>query len=158
MALNLNKLEFPLSNNTLCHVWLKLVQRFWRRFSKIVNIFSICCFYFPLEKGQGPSFERNWTFFTQGCSVPSLVEIGPVVLENKSSLYFHYVAIISLWQARAWTLIWTNLNHFHLECFMSSMVKLNSVILNKLICKRYGGTLGQTDRQIENKQQVFIKA
>ena len=40
MALNLNKFEFPLSKNTLCHVWLKLAQRFWRRFSKVVNIFQ----------------------------------------------------------------------------------------------------------------------
>ena len=37
----------------------------------------------------------------QGYSVPSLVEIGPVVLDRKSSMYFPYVAI-SLWQ-RAWS-------------------------------------------------------
>ena len=40
MALNLNKFEFPLPKNTLCHVWLKFAQWFWRRFSKFVNIFS----------------------------------------------------------------------------------------------------------------------
>ena len=40
MALNLNKFEFPLSKNTLCNVWLKLAQQFWRRFSKVVNIFQ----------------------------------------------------------------------------------------------------------------------
>ena len=39
MALNLNKFEFPLPKNTLCHVWLKIAQWFWRRFSKVVNIF-----------------------------------------------------------------------------------------------------------------------
>ena len=37
----------------------------------------------PLWKGRGPSFEQTWIPFTQGCSVPSLVEIGPVVLEKK---------------------------------------------------------------------------
>ena len=30
-ALNLNKLEFPSPKDTLCQVWLKLAQWFWRR-------------------------------------------------------------------------------------------------------------------------------
>ena len=32
----------------------------------------------------GPSFEQSWIPFTQGCFVPSLVEIGPVLQEEKS--------------------------------------------------------------------------
>ena len=28
------------------------------------------------------SFEQTWMSFTQGCFVPSLIEIGPVVLQN----------------------------------------------------------------------------
>ena len=109
MALNLNKFEFVLPRNSLCHVWSKLAQRFWRRrFSKVVNVFSICCYYLPLEKGQGPSIERNWIPLTQGCSVPNLVEISLVVLKNKFSMYFHYVAIISLWQ-RAWPVFFNKL-------------------------------------------------
>ena len=28
-------------------------------------------------------FEQNWIPFTQGCYVPSFVEIGPVILEKK---------------------------------------------------------------------------
>ena len=134
-TLKLNKFEFPLPKNPLCPVWLKLAHWFWRRFSKVVNIFSICCYYLTLEKGQGPSFERNWIPLTQGCSVPSLVEIGPVVLENKSSMYFHCVAIISLWQ-RAWPNMGTNLNRLHLECCMSSTLELDSVIPKKLICEK----------------------
>ena len=31
----------------------------------------------------GSSFEETWIPFTQGCFVPSLVEIGSVVLEKK---------------------------------------------------------------------------
>ena len=31
----------------------------------------------------GSSFEQTWILVTQGCFVPSLVEIGPVVLEKK---------------------------------------------------------------------------
>ena len=57
MALKFSKLEFSLPKNILCHVWFKLAQLFWRRFSKVINIFSICCYFLPLEKGQGPSFE-----------------------------------------------------------------------------------------------------
>ena len=37
------------------------------------------CYYLPLEKGWGPSFEQTTCVpFTQGCFVSSLVEIGPV--------------------------------------------------------------------------------
>ena len=37
----------------------------------------------PLGKGRGSSFEQTWILLTQGCFVPSLVEIGSVVLEKK---------------------------------------------------------------------------
>ena len=48
--------------------------------------------------------------------MPSLVEIGPVLLENKDfsnlSLYFRYFIIISPWK-RAEPFIWTKLNSLH---------------------------------------------
>ena len=34
-----------------------------------------------------PSFEQTWIPFTQGYFVPSLVEIGPVVLEKKMKMW-----------------------------------------------------------------------
>ena len=37
----------------------------------------------PCRKEHGPSFEETYILFTKGCFVPSLVEIGPVVLEEK---------------------------------------------------------------------------
>ena len=38
--------------NALCQVWIKLAQWFWRRrLLNSVNIFSIFCYYLPLEKG-----------------------------------------------------------------------------------------------------------
>ena len=67
----------------LCKVWLKLALWFWRRKSLK---FCQCSFIFSklstLGKGHGPSFERTWNPFTKGCYVPTLVEIGPAVLEK----------------------------------------------------------------------------
>ena len=56
------------------------------------KIFKICwCIFgisklFPLKKMRGPSFEQTWISFAQGCSVPSLVEIGSVVLKKKMKM------------------------------------------------------------------------
>ena len=44
--------------------------------------------FFPLGKGRDPEFVQTWISFTQ---VPSLVEIGSLVLAKKS-LYFHYLS------------------------------------------------------------------
>ena len=38
----------------------------------------------PLWERRGPSFEQTWIPFTKGCSVPCLVEIGPMVLDKKT--------------------------------------------------------------------------
>ena len=40
---------------------------------------------FPWKRA-GPLFEQTWIPFTQGCSVPCLIEIGPVVLEKKMKM------------------------------------------------------------------------
>ena len=65
----------------------------------------------------GSSFEQAWIPFTQECCVAGLVEIGPMVLEQKifkisSSMYIWYFIIISPWK-RAGSFIWTNLNPLH---------------------------------------------
>ena len=57
--------------------------------------FSLFPNYLPFEKGGAPSFEQNWFPFTQGCFVPSLVEIGSVVLEKK---IFDFVNVFSLFR------------------------------------------------------------
>ena len=60
------------------------------------KIFKSCQFIFiisqlyPLLEGLGPSFEKTWIPFTQGYFVPSLVEIGPVVLEKKMTMWKVY--------------------------------------------------------------------
>ena len=72
----------PLYPMMLCAQW------FWRRrFLKIVNVISQLS---PLGKGRGPSIEQTWIPFTQECFVPSLVEIGPVVLEKKMKMWKVY--------------------------------------------------------------------
>ena len=44
----------------------------------------------------GSSFEETWIPFTQGCFVPSLVEIGSVVLEKKIFKFCQCISAISL--------------------------------------------------------------
>ena len=51
VALHLNKLEFPSPKDALCQIWLKLAQRFWRRFLNFVNVFSLFHNYLPLKEG-----------------------------------------------------------------------------------------------------------
>ena len=71
LALHLSKLESPTPKDALCQVWLKLALWFLRRFLKFVNIvFSLFPYYLLLEKGVALHL-----------NLPSLVEIGPVVLE-----------------------------------------------------------------------------
>ena len=41
VALHLNKLEFPSSKDTLCQVWLKLAQWFWRRRWKYKKVYGL---------------------------------------------------------------------------------------------------------------------
>ena len=60
----------------MCQVWLKLACLFWRR--RILNfvlVFSLFRNYLP--------FEQTRILITQGRFVPSLVEIGPVILHGE---------------------------------------------------------------------------
>jgi hypothetical protein len=65
---------------------LKLAFWFWRRrFLKIFSVFLLFCDYLPLEKGN-PLHLNNLESPPPKddlCQVPSLVKIGPVVLEKK---------------------------------------------------------------------------
>ena len=44
----------------------------------------------------GPLFKIIWILFTQGCFVPSLVEIGSVILEKK--IFFNFINVFSLFR------------------------------------------------------------
>ena len=54
---------------------------------QILSLSSVSSYLSPLGKEWGLSFEQTWIHFTQGCSVPSLVEIGSVVLEKKMKMW-----------------------------------------------------------------------
>ena len=49
----------------------------------------------PLRKRQSPLFQQNWIPFTERQFMPSLVEIGPVVLEKKILKIFQCIFAIS---------------------------------------------------------------
>ena len=93
VALHLDKCESPSPKNALCQVWLKLAKWFLRRrFSNFVNVFSLFRNYLSLEKGLALYF-----LLTQGCFVPSLVEIISVVLEKKEKkIFLNSVNVFSL--------------------------------------------------------------
>ena len=56
---HLNKIESLSPNDALWQVWLELAQWFWRkRFFNFVNVFSLVCYYLPLEK-VGPFIWTN---------------------------------------------------------------------------------------------------
>ena len=67
--------------------------------------------------------------------MPSLVEIDAVVLEKKSSMYFHF-SLLSPFDNGHGILFEQTLIIFTSECFMSSMVELDLVILKELICEK----------------------
>jgi hypothetical protein len=97
----LNKLQFPSPKDNLYPVWLNLACWFWRRsfFFNFHCIFTLSLL-FPLGEGLSPLFEQNWISFTQGWFVPSLIKIGPVVLEKKISKWPH--PIFTLWSSPLW--------------------------------------------------------
>ena len=64
----------------------------------------------PLEKMNGPSFEQTRIPFTSECVLPSLVEIGQVVLDKLSM----------------------TLNPFTKGCFVPSLVEIGLVVLEKI--------------------------
>ena len=82
-ALLLNFNPLTSHKDALCQIWLKLAHWLWRRFLNFVNVFSLFRDYPPLEKGRDLHLKKKTSIpFTQGHFVPSLVEIGPVVLEK----------------------------------------------------------------------------
>ena len=143
-VLHLNKLESPSPKDALCHVWLKLAQWFWRRrFFNFVNDFR----YFVIishSKRAEPFIWTNFNLNTQGCIVPSLVEIGPVVREKK--LFFNFVNVFSLFR-----------NYLPLE--KSGALHLNKFESRnpRMLCAKFGWNWpsgsGEEDENVKSLRQ-----
>ena len=95
LGLHLTKHEYPSSIEAVCQVWLQLPQWFWRRFLKLIEVFSLLRWYLPLKKGHNRVFFVFVFFyqicipFTQGCVLPNLVS-------SVSPLRLRYCCIITI--------------------------------------------------------------
>ena len=114
-----------------------------------------------IGKGCGPTFQQIWILATQRCFVPSLVEIGTVVLEKKiftvRQCSFRYFIIISLWK-REWSPIWANLilpRRTAQGCFVRSLVEIDSVVFEKKM--KMWKVYRQTYRRTDDRQQTIRK-
>lgn len=67
-----------------------------RRTNKIKTICPLILDLRVIKKEHGPPFEYCVIPFTQGCFVPSQVQIGPVILGNKISNNYNFFALLFL--------------------------------------------------------------
>ena len=129
----------------------------------------------PLGKGRGPSFEQTWIPFTQGCFVPSLVEISLVVLEKKLKMWKVYRRMVKLVQVLQKKIFnccqYILLFHSYLPmkghcpsfeqtwipsiqgCFVPSLDEIGLVVLEKKskMWKVYRRMHGQTNRRTDRQ-------
>ena len=77
-------LELPSPKDVLLYLVEILKENIFKNF---VNVFSLLSL---LGKGQGTSFKQTWILSTQECFVSSLVQISPVVLEQKKKMWKVY--------------------------------------------------------------------
>ena len=98
-----------------------------------------------LWKGRGPSFEQIWIPFTQGCFVPSLVEIGPVVFRNYLPLEkggaFHFNKLESPSPNDALCPVWLKLAVWSWRNIFLNLVYVSSLFRNYLPLKKGGALL-----------------
>ena len=111
-----------------------------------------------LWKRAKPLLVQNWIPFTHGCIVPSLVEIGPVVLEKK---IFNIFKIILLFRhylplEKGVALHLYKLNPSTQKCFVSSLVKIGAVVWRKRFkCEKFTDRLTTDDRRSEKLTWAF---
>ena len=114
----------------ICKNFIKFIHN-WpngsgERSLNFFDVFSLFLYYLILE-----IFEHSWMSFTQGCFVPSLVEIVPVGLKKKIFKFCQCIFAISLlshlWK-RPGSFIWIP---FTKGCFVTRLVKIDFVVLDK---------------------------
>jgi hypothetical protein len=88
----------------------------------------------PLWRGPGPLFEQFRIPFTQGWFMPSLIEIGLLVLEKKIFKNFQCIFTL-LWLSPLWEEQSPSFEQFRIpspqEWFVPSLVKIGPVVLEK---------------------------
>ena len=101
-----------------------------------VNEFQGFRYYFSLENDGALHLNKLECLpFTQGCSVPSLIEIDPVIVENK--IFEDFIKVISLFHdnlplEKGGTLYLKKVeNLFTKCCFVPSLVEISPVVLKK---------------------------
>ena len=74
--------------------WIYFIQWFWRRrfWNFILNIFLLFCYYLPLEKGMVLHLKKLESTSPKDalCQLPSLFEIGLLVLKEKKNMWKVY--------------------------------------------------------------------
>ena len=139
MALKLNKIWIPFTQEYFVSCLVEIGP------AVLKKIFKCCLYIFNLlllsllRKRARSIIWKKLIPLTQGCSVPSL-------LKSSDSMYFHYVAIISLWQ-RAWSVFWRNLNHHR-----NALCQVWWNLIRWFWRSSHGWTLGQTDKQTINNK------
>ena len=82
------KRESLLPKYALCQVWLKLAHQFYKmRFLNFVKVHLLSDYCLPLGKGRVLQLNKLVSQ-SKGCFMPSLVVIGPLVLEKKKFKIF----------------------------------------------------------------------
>ena len=95
-TLNMNKVESPLPRmNYAKFCWNWSTGSGEKNYTGLINGFFTISLLSLFEKVHGPLFEQTWIPFTQGYFVPSLVEIGSVVLEKKIFKFCQCIFTIS---------------------------------------------------------------
>ena len=84
-------------------------------------------------------FIKGWIPFTQGCFVPCLVEIGPVVLEKNIFRFLYFVIISPL--KKDLTLYLHKLDSLHSMMFVPSLVENGQWFWRKQIFKLRQSTM-----------------
>ena len=125
--------------DALCHVWMKLVQWLWRRrYPADVNVFSLFCYYLPMEKSHQYASTSSFLIcrtrnhprkFCQMLKRRDLLyslhsgmlraKFGWNLSSGSTNIYFleltmcfHFMAVIPHGKCRG-LFIWTNMNPLH---------------------------------------------
>ena len=129
-----------------------------RRFLKLSIYFHYFITISPWKRAW-PFIWTNMISITQRCFVSSLVEIDPVVLKKQIFKVCQCIFVISLLSplgkgcCLSFAEIWIPITQ---GCFVASFVEIGPVVLKKKM--KMWKVYRQTDRQMDDRQQVIRKA